>query len=717
MTGGREKLVERLRQAGLDIVEGSRVEGVVRPWAAWRPVVSANTTPTVAVRMDAPEPVAELNGQWYRLAVELGIIGADGSFLIHVAGSVSGDTSQRWTRVRLTERWDLAGVLGERPGRPEFVTLSTDGDALIGATTEEYDVWLVALDRLKERQEAEARAAATETAEARAAAWERLFRGPMSSQRLREEWAHGLARNPAVSEDLRAGLLGFTPHLLWRALPASVVEAAMVHPEWQVRALLAEVQPNITTEQWARLILGEQDARRRWVLTLLAADRRAELTGTAYARLAADPSAQTRHEAARLTGLPAHLLAVLARDVDPSVRASACRGTAWSQLDSTIRLALLDDPDGKVRVEARLRHHQEHPLSRSAYDSEGLGRSDASRTCRLERDLAEHLAHHGDPGRRSDLAGNPWLDSDLVAVLALDPDEGVRFAVSTRPDLTEEQRAGIAVDFDPSTRSSALDWVRAPHDDPDAMRRLAASSHPLVRRSVARAGHLPPDVVESLARDEDRVVQLFLAESCDDAPAEMLLRVWQWWNGSLSTPDRPHGHPNFPRRDLVRHADDPNPRMRQLALDDPESTVELVERFSRDSNEEVRLRAATDARLAPASAVRLLDDPYEQVRRAAARHPRLPARTLIPLLRNKDTAYAAAQNPGLPEPVIGRMIQLMQRLQAEAGGAAGGAAAIGPATEAGAGPAVGPAAGAQAGTEAGADGDGDGDAEASAPRP
>ncbi|MCX5231518.1 PE-PGRS family protein [Streptomyces sp. NBC_00233] len=705
MTGGREKLVERLRQAGLDVVEGDRVEEVVRPWAAWRPVVSANTTPTVAVRTDTPELVAELNRQWYRLAVELGIIGADGAFLIHVAGGVSGGTSRRWTRVRLTERWDLAGVLGERPGRPEFVTLSTDGDALIGATTEEYDVWLVALDRLKERQEAEARAAGNETAEARAAAWERLFRGPVSMQ-VRDEWAHGLAHNPATSEDLRAGLLGLTHHLLWHALPAPVVEAAMAHPEWQVRALLAEVQPNITAEQWERLILGEQDARRRWVLTLLAADRRVELTGTAYARLAVDPSAKTRHEAARLTGLPAHLLAVLARDVDPSVRASACRGTAWSQLDSPLRRALLDDPDGKVRVAARLRHHQEHPLSRSAYDSEGLGTSDAVRNCRLERDLAEHLAHHGDPSRRSDLAGNPWLDSDLVAVLAQDPEEGVRFAVSTRPDLTEEQRAGVAIDFDPSTRSYALGWVRALHDDPDAMRRLGASSHPLVRRSVARARRLPPDVVESLARDEDRVVQLFLAESCDDAPAEMLMRVWQWWNGSLSAPDRPRGHPNFPRRDLVRHADDPNPRMRQLALDDPESTVELVERLSRDGNEEVRLRAATDARLTPASAVRLLDDPYEQVRRAAARHPRLPARVLLPLLRNKDTAYAAAQNPGLPEPVIARMIQLMQRLRAEAGG--GGGAGTGGEGER---PAVAHAADARAGTEAGADDD----AEASAP--
>ncbi|MFF3838053.1 PE-PGRS family protein [Streptomyces sp. NPDC001930] len=676
MTGVREKLVERLRQAGLDVVEGDRVEEVMTPWAAWRPVISGNATPTVAVRMDAPEPVRELNRQWHRLAVEHGIIGADGTFLIDVAGNWPDRTPRRWTRVRLTDRWDLAGVLGERPGKPEFVTLSTDGDALIGATTEEYDVWLVALDRVKEWQEAAARDAAAETAEQRAAAWEWLFRGPGSLPRVREAWAHGLAHNPATSDDLRAGLLGLTHHLLWRALPASVVEAAMVHPEWQVRGLLAEVQPNLTAEQWTRLILGEPDARRRWVLTLLAADRRAELSGTAYARLTADPSAKTRGETARLTGLPAHLLAVLARDVDPSVRASACRGTAWSQLDGPLRLALLDDPDGRVRVAARLRHHQEHPLSRSVYDSEGLDTSDAVRTCRLERGLAEHLAHHGDPGHRRALAGNLWLDADLVAVLARDLDESVRFGVSTRPDLTEEQRAAIVIDFDPSTRSYALDWVTALHEDPDAMRRLGASSHPLVRRSVARARHLPPDVVERLAHDEDRVVQLFLAESCDDAPAEMLLRVWQWWNGSLSTPDRPRGHPNFPRRDLVRHADDPNPRMRQLALDDPESTVELVERLSRDSNQEVRLRAATDARLRASSAVRLLDDPDEQVRRAAAKHPRLPARTLIPLLRNKDTAYAAAQNPGLPEPVIARMIQRLQRLRAEdgTGGDAGASA-------------------------------------------
>lgn len=256
--------------------------------------------------------------------------------------------------------------------------------------------------------------------------------------------------------------------------------------------------------------------------------------------------------------------------------------------------------------------------------------------------------------------GNPHLERDLVSFLAQDPDENVRSVVATRPDLTEEQRSGIQIDFDPRVHHHALRWVTALHDDTDAMRRLAASSHPLVRRSVARAKHLPPDVIERLAQDEDRVVQLFLAESCDDAPAEMLLRVWQWWTGSLSTPDRPRGHPNFPRHGLLRYAEDPNPRMRQLALDDPESTPELVERFSRDTEAEVRLRAAKDPRLTTASAVRMLDDPHEHLRDAAARHPQLPARVLVQLLRDTDTAQTAARHPALPVAVMEQMIQWLQ---------------------------------------------------------
>ncbi|MFB6435540.1 PE-PGRS family protein [Streptomyces sp. NPDC056411] len=658
MTGGRDELIELLQRAGLEVVEDQRIEDVLPPRAAWRPVIAHGAAPTVAVRRDLPGPVAELNAQWHRLALGSGVIDADGVFLIDVAGNWTCCGPRRWTRVRLTDWWDLAGVLGERPGQPEFVTVSTDGTTLIGATTEEYEVWLIALDRLPERQEAAARAAAQETPEERAAAWTTLCHGLRPSGRVRDLWAHGLARNPAVPDDLRAGLLGRSHFLLWRPLPTAVVEAAMVHPDWKVRQLLAEAQPNLTPEQRARLILGEQDAGRRWALTLIAADRRDELTEAAHRRLAADPSALVREEATRLPGLPVDVLAALAADDAPSVRASVCQ-TAWPLLGDPARTALLDDPDGRVRAEALLQHHEDHPMPRSVCDSEQLGHR-AATSCRLERGLAEHLAQSGDAALRHALAGNPHLDPDLVALLAQDPDASVRFEVSTRPDLTEEQRAGIAIDFDPRTRCHPLDWVVARHEDPDAMRRLAASSHPLVRRSVARARHLPADVVDRLAHDDDRVVPLFLAESCDDAPADMLLRVRQWWTGSLSVPDRPLGHPNFPRRGLLRYADDPNPRMRQLALEDPQSTAELVERFSRDGDADVRRRAANDPRLTPASAVRLLDDPHEPVRHAAARHPGLPARVVVRLLRDPDTAETAALHASLPVAVMAQMLQWIQ---------------------------------------------------------
>ncbi|MGW1224078.1 PE-PGRS family protein [Streptomyces sp. NPDC001515] len=662
MRGGRDALVELLQRAGLHVVGEARIEEVLPPRAAWRPVVSAAAEPTVAVRGDLPGLVAELNARWHRLAAGSGILDEGGVFLIDVAGNWTGGSPRRWTRVRLTERWDLAGVLGERPGQPEFLTLAPDGSALIGVTTEEDEVWLTLLDDLGERQEAAAREAARENPREREAAWATLFQGPGPTERVREMWAHGLALNPATPDDLRARLLGLSDLLLWRPLPTAVVEAAMDHPERKVRLRLAEVQPNITAEQWTRLLLGEHEPRDRWLLTMLAADRRAELTATAYERLAADPSPRVREEVARLPGLPARMLTALAADADASVRASACPG-AWPHLDAPARRVLLDDPSGRVRIEALFQHHQEHPMPRSVLETAELA-DRAVGACRLERDLAAHLARHGTPDQRRSLAGNPHLDPDLVGLLARDPAESVRSVVAVRSDLTEEQRAGIPIDFDPRVHHHPLDWVTALHGDPGAMRRLAASTHPLVRRSVARARHLPPDVVVRLAHDQDRVGQLFLAESCDDAPADMLLRVWQWWTGSLSTPDRPRGHPNFPRRDLLCYADDPNPRLRQLALDDTESRDDLVERFSRDRDGEVRHRAASDPRLTPASAVRLLDDPHEDVRHAACRHPGLPARTLVRLLRDPETAQAAAQHAALPTPV---MEQMLQRIQSPTG--------------------------------------------------
>ncbi|MEU4097282.1 hypothetical protein [Streptomyces sp. NPDC026673] len=234
------------------------------------------------------------------------------------------------------------------------------------------------------------------------------------------------------------------------------------------------------------------------------------------------------------------------------------------------------------------------------------------------------------------------------------------------PPTTPEELAVMVSevpDIDPEDMTTGLWWVGALHADPDAMRRLARSPKLLVRRSVARAPRLPADVVELLARDEDRVVRLFLAESCDDAPPEMLLEVAGWWDGSFSFPGRPRNHPNFPREGLLRFATDPNPRLRALALDDPASTGALAERFGHDPHEIVRRAAAEDRRLAPEAVVRLAADADMGVRWRAWLNPAMPPEELVGLLLDAQSAETAVRNPLIPVPVMHHMIAVGTRLR------------------------------------------------------
>lgn len=435
----------------------------------------------MAVADDRPDLVAELNAQWHRLASDAGILGGDGVFLI----DFSGNQDRRWVRVRLTDGWDLAGVLGPRPGQPEFLTLSLDGDAMVGATTEEYAVWLVAVDRLRERHEEAARAAGAETPEERAAAWVSLFEGPKPLGKLLDAWADGLSLNPGTPRDLWPTLVERSWYTMYRALPADAVDALLAHPDPKLRMRAVEHQPNITPEQWARAILAERDERQRWILTMLAADRWAELPEDVCRELAADPSPRVRSETARLKGLPASLSVGLAADPDGGVRYVACTA-AWPHLDAPAREALLADPHDIVRARALLLHHRERPMPLPVFETLDV-KTDALETCLLGRELAEHVARHGESAERRSLARNPGLAQDLIGLLREDPDAGVRFKISTRADLTEEQRARILYDFDPGGHYFPLDWVVALHDDRDAMRRLAASSHP----SSAEASPVP----------------------------------------------------------------------------------------------------------------------------------------------------------------------------------------------------------------------------------
>ncbi|MFJ3669012.1 PE-PGRS family protein [Streptomyces sp. NPDC090106] len=663
--GGRDELVAALERAGLTVVGDGQTEEVPPPGIGWRHVLADGAGDrSVALERpvgEATAGAASADATWHRLASGAGVLAADDVFLVHVVHAAPTGLA-RWARVRLRlgDRGDLASLPAPAPEgreeRPWFLASSLDGDVLIGALSGERALRFVVVDRFRERREEAARKAADETPSQREAAWASLLRDAAPTEELLRSWADGLALNPATPGELWPRLLEKSWYAMYKALPEDVVDVLLAHPDWKVRSGAAERQPNVTAPQWDRVIRAERDERRRRLLAMTAADRWAELDPGTYELLASDPSSRVRCEVARMTALPADVAVALAGDPEDSVRGLAC-ASAWPHLDADAREALLTDPHDGVRAAALLLHHRDHPMPRALYTSLN-DKSRVLETCRLEHELAEEVARHGEYGERRALAGNPRLAPDMVALLGEDPDPHIRFTVSIRSDLTEEQRAAIRIDFDPGTRHCVLDWVVALHDDEDAVRRLAASSHPLVRRSVARARRLPPDVVERLARDEDRVVQLFLAESCDDAPAEMLLRVWRWWTGSLSTPDRPRGHPHFPREGLLRYADDPDPRMRSLALDDPASTPELVERQSRDAHEEVRYRAARDPRLSSLAATRLLDDPHDHIRDAAARHPRLPVRVLVGLLRGGGPE-TAARNPGLPVEVVRRMVDLI----------------------------------------------------------
>lgn len=475
--------------------------------------------------------------------------------------------------------------------------------------------------------------------------WDALFEDLEPSEDLLEAWRDGLGQNVAAPEDVLIALLRRGAPFLWRGdLPESVVDAALgqrLLGSWAERR-------DFTPSQWRRVIFDERDPGKRALL--LNAFPQVNLEPADWALLIRDPEPQVR-AATLWQDIADEEVAVLADDPAPEVRRRVC-ATRWSRLAERQRATLLADPDETVRGEAGRADLGQAPLTKDMWEQLG-GREHMLRHRALAPDLAAELVSDARPEVRRALAENPALATSLVAQLARDPDPEVRFRIACRPDLADEQRDSIAIDVDPSWHWAAPDWVTALHDDPDAMRRLATSKVFLIRRAVARARHLPPDVVERLANDPDRVVQLFLAESCDDAPADMLLRVAEWWTGSLSAPDVPRRHPNFPEHGLLRFADDPNPNLRRLALDDPESTASLVERLIDDPDDIVRYRARSDPRISARTAERLLGEPGGHG--AVAANPGLPPRLLMMLLRDQRAARAAAQNPALPADVMREM--------------------------------------------------------------
>lgn len=413
-------------------------------------------------------------------------------------------------------------------------------------------------------------------------------------------------------------------------LSPAATAALVAHPDPKIRMQVAENQ------RLPRNILGrlasDPDSAVRARFALMAWRNDTQPSPEALAVMSVDPDPEIRGAAGRLLGSRDEARLRLVEDPEPDVRAAAVSSRhVWSMLSLEARERLLADPDPRVARAVGVYRHAGTPLPTTlagfAAESSLKRRESVVIKGRLDRDLAEHLVRDPDVAVRARVAGNEHLPVDLAVLLGRDHDPTVRLAASMHGGLSEEQRA--AIDYIvPEGRAPIARWVRAEQDDPDAMRRAAASAHVLLRRSAANMRRLPPDVVEILARDEDYYVRLMLCHHCADAPHELLVDMYahddhlEW--------EMLRFKPNFARPGLARFVDHANARLRRVALLDPEAGPDVVERLSRDSDFQVRYEAAGD--------------------------PRLPPGRLLELLYDEDVASAAAGNGSLPVDCMHRLL-------------------------------------------------------------
>jgi hypothetical protein len=407
----------------------------------------------------------------------------------------------------------------------------------------------------------------------------------------------GLSWNPEAPYSVFCRLLALNPlpndgrFLSYvRELSPVRIEAVLAHPDPAVRGLLVDnrvVDPAVLLR-----FLDDPD-------------------GSLRARAVRETSGYADHW--RKAHVPEGVLSRLMRDPEPLVR----RWLPWhGNLAEGDLVTLTHDADDKVRAAA------EEEL---AYRRKAAAEPEDDRE---EPDPASHgidLYRFTPDGKPRWLADDPDLTPEYRAELAESDDLSTRIAISLRPELTDAERLAIRDTVHPY-RHAIPRWILAAQDDPDAIRRIASSAHPLMRRSAAAVPRLPADVIAALAADDDFYVRLTLAQHCDDAPADVVLDTFANWHGL--TWGVLQFRPAYPWHDVERLAAHPSPR--------------------------VRTTAATSDYLTPELALRLTEDDDEGVRDAALRSRHLPLDALPALLAEHPGAVAA--NPNLPWHVMHRLL-------------------------------------------------------------
>ena len=352
----------------------------------------------------------------------------------------------------------------------------------------------------------------------------------------------------------------------------------------------------------------DPEPRVRFVYAAIAGDFGRRIPDGVVETLAGDSEVRVRRMATQWD-MPPAVRAHLAEDEDATVRAAALTPELWPRLPESVQERLLADPEPKVQ-EALAKMFPSRPKDRHEPPP-----------------AADARVRDRDPAVRRAAAEDPRVPTALALRLSQDPDDAVRLALSMREDLTEAQRSTLAYVV-PHGYHVSPRWIVERGDEPEVARRAAASGHVLLRRSIAMQRHLPSDVVERLASDEDFFVKLTLCQYGDKAPHELVVEMYAHWHGLTWSSLR--FHPNFAKPGLAQYADHPNPRLRHAALDDPDGGPDLV--------------------------MQLIDDP--DVGCWALRDPRLPSEELLRRLALPGSARDAVANPALPPATMHQLLDL-----------------------------------------------------------
>ncbi|MGR4882439.1 hypothetical protein ACIPUC_23975 [Streptomyces sp. LARHCF249] len=384
------------------------------------------------------------------------------------------------------------------------------------------------------------------------------------------------------------------------------------------------------------------------------------LPGSVAAKLALDPDADVRRALADNPRLAPELLGRLAADPDAGVRAAAA--AAWTDPPEEALRALLTDPDPKVRVAACTRRPP-----RDLYGELLAGPTTRLRVIphlELDRETAALLAADPDEDVRRRLAGHPELAPEVRDLLARDPNAVVRGGVFERADTPPELRAEIHAGLLAGSLRADEDPAAADEDDFHCYVALVASEltpYPWVtadpvpyadspylgmRRAAARSGALPDEQRRRMYEDEDATVRFFAFAGSPD-PDPVVAEGLERRHVQGKFPGRPADRVRFPAETLRRFGADPSPRLRVLALRDPELPAELAERLAADEDAAVRREVAGSGhpRLPLPALLRLLGDAGRLVAAAAASSPMLPQAVMRQIVDRAD----AAGGPPLPD--------------------------------------------------------------------